>query len=228
MQLISYFEFLDLFPEGKKVILVGNSPSLRGEALGKWIDSHDVVIRFNHCPMQGYSEDVGTRTDILVTNPYPENRPSIQAKYLPKVILVMSPQTRRGNLASLKAWAQNRPTVFTYTPALMGLKDSDHSAALTTGSYASHLIPRILKPSGLSITGFTLFLTGEGHYWNQSLPKGIHAHDVERETVIFSKILQNCKCPLTVTEEINWLTKQANTPLSKSTNMIPLKSQKWN
>ena len=54
------------FLKGKSVVLVGPSPYLEGKKRGKFIDSHDVVIRMN----KGWKiepnmvEDFGSRTDI--------------------------------------------------------------------------------------------------------------------------------------------------------------------
>ena len=74
MRLLTPFEIISRLPEGRSVIFVGNAPSLKGEWLGNWIDAHDIVVRFNECPVKGFENDVGSRTDIVVTNPYPERR----------------------------------------------------------------------------------------------------------------------------------------------------------
>ncbi len=52
--------------QGKKVAIVGNGPSETGRKLGKIIDKHDIVIRFNNYDIQGHEIDYGTRTDIWV------------------------------------------------------------------------------------------------------------------------------------------------------------------
>jgi len=45
----------------KTVCLVGNGDSLKGLGLGRLIDSHDIVVRFNLCKIIGYEEDVGVK-----------------------------------------------------------------------------------------------------------------------------------------------------------------------
>ncbi|XP_070703074.1 CMP-N-acetylneuraminate-beta-galactosamide-alpha-2,3-sialyltransferase 1-like [Pempheris klunzingeri] len=51
--------------------VVGNSINLKGSRYGPLIDFHDVVIRMNHGRINGFEEDVGTRTTHRVM--YPES-----------------------------------------------------------------------------------------------------------------------------------------------------------
>ena len=45
----------------KKVIVIGNSPSILEKDYGSKIDSYDVVIRINHCPTAGYEKKIGKK-----------------------------------------------------------------------------------------------------------------------------------------------------------------------
>ena len=58
----SYNEML----KGKRVVVVGPSPSLEGSGKGDWIDDFDVVVRINKAfPVEEeMTKDIGTRTDI--------------------------------------------------------------------------------------------------------------------------------------------------------------------
>lgn len=47
-----------------KVIIVGNSPILKGSGLGQIIDSYDHVVRINNFQIEGHQIDVGTKSDI--------------------------------------------------------------------------------------------------------------------------------------------------------------------
>jgi len=51
--------------KGKRVVLVGPSPHLKGQKLGKVIDGYDVVCRVNEVSPFGLEEDYGSRTDII-------------------------------------------------------------------------------------------------------------------------------------------------------------------
>ncbi|XP_040583221.1 beta-galactoside alpha-2,6-sialyltransferase 1 [Lepeophtheirus salmonis] len=48
--------------------IVTNSGSLINSGLGTFIDSHDIVIRFNGAPTSGYEKDVGSKTSLRVVN----------------------------------------------------------------------------------------------------------------------------------------------------------------
>lgn len=49
----------------KQVIVVGPAGYLLDKGKGSWIDGHEVVVRINHALPIKYSEDYGTRTDVL-------------------------------------------------------------------------------------------------------------------------------------------------------------------
>lgn len=49
---------------GSRVAIVGNSPKLVGRGLGKDIDAHDEIMRFNGALTNGFADDVGKRTTI--------------------------------------------------------------------------------------------------------------------------------------------------------------------
>lgn len=57
---------LDRFLEGKTIAVVGNGPSDVGKGLGKEIDAHDVVVRFNNYRIEGFERDYGSRIDVWV------------------------------------------------------------------------------------------------------------------------------------------------------------------
>lgn len=171
MDLIGHSEFLKNYPEGQSAIFVGSAPSLKGEGLGEWIDGHDIVVRFNGSPVIGHEYDVGTKTTLVVTNPYPDKR--VPLNFNGEVILI-TPQTRRRPSEDLEEWLMGYSVLSTFTPDLVMVGDVDHTLGLTTGVYGIHLLARLLRPSAISITGFTLFLADtDSHYWSSTAPSGV-------------------------------------------------------
>ena len=74
-------EYLD----GKRIAVVGNGPFEIGKGKGREIDSHDVVIRFNHSVVNSQSSaDYGTQTTLWVRNAAtaPQFRHFPTARYL--------------------------------------------------------------------------------------------------------------------------------------------------
>ncbi|XP_070559663.1 alpha-2,8-sialyltransferase 8E-like [Ptychodera flava] len=53
----------------KKCSLVGSSGILLGSKCGQSIDAADFVMRFNLASVRNYSEDVGSKTDLITCNP---------------------------------------------------------------------------------------------------------------------------------------------------------------
>ena len=118
MELMAPFDFVEQFTARQRVAVVGNAPTLADTGAGAWIDSHDVVILFNDCRVRGFERHVGARTDILVCNPYAETWPGSRLDDLfpPLVVLVITPQSRRGDKAEFARWVGANRVLFTYTP----------------------------------------------------------------------------------------------------------------
>ncbi|XP_023481704.1 CMP-N-acetylneuraminate-beta-galactosamide-alpha-2,3-sialyltransferase 1-like isoform X1 [Equus przewalskii] len=57
-------------PRCRTCAVVGNSRFLRGSGLGFRINQHDIVLRMNQAPVQGFEKDVGNTTTIRIM--YPE------------------------------------------------------------------------------------------------------------------------------------------------------------
>ena len=48
--------------------VVSSGGSLHKSGLGEFIDSHDLVLRFNNAPTEGHEVDVGKKTSIRIVN----------------------------------------------------------------------------------------------------------------------------------------------------------------
>uniref|UniRef100_A0A336MV60 Beta-galactoside alpha-2,6-sialyltransferase 1 n=1 Tax=Culicoides sonorensis TaxID=179676 RepID=A0A336MV60_CULSO len=52
----------------KTCVIVSSAGSMKKSKLGSFIDSHDIVLRFNHAPTETYEKDVGKKTTIRIVN----------------------------------------------------------------------------------------------------------------------------------------------------------------
>lgn len=205
MNLITPFDFVDAFDAGQNVAVVGNAPTLEKSGLGEWIDSHDIVVRFNDCRVDGFEADVGARTEILVCNPYAETRPDrrVGEAVTPQMVVVINPMTRRGVKEDFERWVGGFPVLFTYSPDIRLDLGDRQRLSLTTGTYGLVLMANLLKPAKMSVTGFTMFTPGtDHHYWSTVTPSGVKKHDPATEAGVFADLLNSFKFPVTVTPEI--------------------------
>lgn len=225
MNLITPFDLVEMFPTGQSVVIVGNAPSSRGAGLGAWIDSHDIVVRFNECALNDYARDLGSRTDILVTNPYPEarTRPLLDGKSC-RLVLVINPTTRRGEKEVFARYVGTLPVLFTYTPDIRYAR----TGSLTTGTYATGLLPSLLLPSAVSITGFTCFLDNTAHhYWSDVTPPGAAKHDHADDARALIGAINRIGPKATVTAEIAWVARRLSLQLHERTKVKPLPDPRW-
>lgn len=229
VELVSHFDFVEMFPEQQSVILVGNGPSLTGSGLGEWIDSHEIVVRFNEAAVLDHVADVGRKTDILVTNPYTEAR---QRQALDghacKVVLVIAPPSRRGDARSFQDWVGENRVFFTYTPD-RGRLQIELAGGFTTGVAALILLRRLLAPRSLALTGFTMFLADTAHsYWSGVTPPGVAKHDmISNAQALIALINASIRMPVIVTSEIRWLAHMVQMELAKKVVVKELPDPKW-
>lgn len=228
MDVLTPFEFVAKYDEGQTVAIIGNAPTLAKKRLGSWIDSHDIVVRFNDCRVNGFEKDVGSRTSILVCNPYAETRPSrkVGDAVSPETVVAISSQTRRGDIAEFERWVGHYPTLFTYSPDIRIDCGDRSKVALTTGTYGLVLMNNLLKPSALSVAGFTMFKPGtDFHYWSEVSPSGLKAHTPHKEAEIFSLLLNKVKVPVTATQDIFEVFETAQT--NPGPNIAIKRSKRW-
>lgn len=75
-----------LFRDAKDVktcAIVSSAGSLAGSKLGRFIDTHDIVMRFNHAPTRGHEVDVGSKTTIRVVNSQVVTKPEFDFAHAP-------------------------------------------------------------------------------------------------------------------------------------------------
>ncbi|KAF7287186.1 hypothetical protein GWI33_002551 [Rhynchophorus ferrugineus] len=89
-------------------VVVASSGALKDSNLGRFIDSHDIVLRFNHAPTKGFETDVGKKTSVRVLNSQVVTRPQYQflksTLYKNVTLVIWDPSNYS---ASLEEWMRN-------------------------------------------------------------------------------------------------------------------------
>lgn len=96
--------------KGKKVIVVGPSPWMNNKKFGKEIDSYDIVVRVNqgiYLPIN-YSEDYGSRTDIIYTSQKARDRylDKFPPEFLKTKLIVLLGQKKHENYPPMKIFCK--------------------------------------------------------------------------------------------------------------------------
>lgn len=232
MNILNQFEFLNIFKPNSSVAFCGNAPSLSSESLGDWIDSHDIVVRMNKVPSPSYHKDVGAKTSILVCNPYVSEMEGDKLPYIEgMVVICLFSLTRRGNESAFRCWLNGNKVLFSYIPDIVATDINNHFEALTTGTYAINLIGRILKPTNVSVCGFTMFLGDTNHhYWSKLVPNGIKSHDFMIESRIFVSLINRFsdKTKLNLSSDIVWVSRKSGVKITRDYTEKKLNAIRWN
>lgn len=88
--------------------IVSSAGALLNSELGKFIDNHDYVVRFNNAPVLGYEKDVGRKTSLRILNSQILSKPKFQfvnaSLYHNISLVVWDPSAHN---SSLEQWAQS-------------------------------------------------------------------------------------------------------------------------
>ncbi|KAK4879072.1 hypothetical protein RN001_007218 [Aquatica leii] len=105
--------FKDIFPRRglfenkrfKSCAIVASAGSLTQSNLGDFIDSHDMVLRFNHAPTDHFERDVGSKTTFRIVNSQVVSKPTFgflhSSLYRNITILIWDPSRY---MSSLEEW----------------------------------------------------------------------------------------------------------------------------
>lgn len=173
--------------ENKKIILVGNGPSLSKSYLGNIIDNFDDVVRFNNYEISGFEEHVGNKTTIWARN----NSKTVKVRDTSVFdkVLIVSPAWNFGNTNSIKKNYKNGfviPSSFSLKiQNLLGLNDNRFNRRRgwpTTGIITLYYFLSIYKV--VYICGFDHFENGNHYFGSEKYPFWIvNTREKEKEWV---------------------------------------------
>jgi hypothetical protein len=150
----------------KTVVLVGNGPSIRGSRLGRIIDAHDEVVRFNSYALADFEADAGTKTTLWSTTAngkLPQNSPIPR-----RTICIHEHATPKGE--PIEVVTIPREFYQRMTAEIRAISKHQHADKVIPTS--GFLVVRFLLESGapkLNLVGFDHFSKEHSrchHYWN--------------------------------------------------------------
>lgn len=174
----------------KSVAVVGNAGYLGEVDQGRWIDSHDLVIRMNNCRIDGFEAQVGARLDIFLTNFFTDicyERPLLQqAKFVVASVPNNFRKLRRRGIhhrhaehivAGLRALGRTEVFVPELEPFCERVRE--WGCFPSTGLMAVQFALDVLRCERLYVTGFSFF-QGRPHYFDDQ-PASARNHDFSHE-----------------------------------------------
>ena len=206
--MISKKEF-DNYCTNKSIVVVGNSRKILEKENGEFIDSHDIVLRFNRGLPEGYEKHIGTKTDIWAIN---------GRKKETQKILHLKFQDRKYTLWTFYKIGRLNPTLKynTYHIPLdfyfktcqdlnptveiikkdLFFKDNMKGKRPTSGCVALYYLIKNIQYKSITVTGFDFLQSFQFHSNDPIHLEKTHSGAKEKE--FLTPLLENSR-------DINWL-----------------------
>ena len=209
---LSVLDLQEMFAAAESMAVVGSASSVSKWENGPYIDSHDIVVRFNRTTVTGMEPWIGRRTDIIVANDSNslQKAPSPEFTSSPKCVVAFVKPNSVGSRAMEERqqfldWVASTPLFFCPGPEILCCDVPRRQRGFSMGTYALIGLPAFLNIKRLFVTGFTLFgetAGGADHHTKISSRASVTWHDAELERYIVANVLGHLACELTVTEEV--------------------------
>jgi hypothetical protein len=163
----------------KKIIVIGNGPSVLDKPKGQFVDQFDIVTRFNNFKTEGYEKYVGSKTNYWFTwHPF---KPQSENKY-DKVYFhswVKNKDNDNNYYNTLKIYPTNTIIVdHSILPEIRKIIPEYPNNAFSTGLIALHLL--LKEYSEITIYGFDWWENRELHHYNDKAKRGnLHKPELE-------------------------------------------------
>lgn len=174
------------------IILVGNGPSILGTKLGKFIDSHELVVRFNNFnTSQYFSDDVGTKTDYWFNTINYDNKNTrdynLERIYLHSWKWKDDKLTHDYATFFIEKFGKDKIFYRTKESDIKEMMDfmGNNYFPYSTGAIAAWLL--LKEHQVLNLVGFDWWKPSDKHHYNDSAVRGT-LHKPEKEYEFFMKL----------------------------------------
>ncbi len=191
----SFSNFFENELKDKKIAIVGNANTETGSSNGRFIDSHDIVFRFNNFASRtSYEKDYGKKTTVWVRTPSIHEVP-LREDISPKTVVFSSSlmlYTKNGNWKWMLDYCDRDENIVLLDDSifrdLVQKLNSPPTAGLLTTANISGLSDDL---SQISFLGFDFNTGKQSHYFDNQKPAGRHNWNLEKE--LFLKITERSK-----------------------------------
>jgi hypothetical protein len=203
------FKELNKIFEGKRVAIVGPSPSLIGQNKGKEIDDYDIVCKVGWMYNMKDYENYGKRMDVLFNGCFPDADPINKFKNLKNVICPIKPCLpgirdvhNRDIWKHYNYLKNNLPNVNFYNIGLLSCKfDNIAKTRATLGTFAINYL-LYSSASEIGIYGFTWY-NNEGYHKEYGQQKtGTHGYSYDLEKNLLANMIRGAEKKIYINKEV--------------------------
>lgn len=189
-------------PRFESVAVVANSGRLLDSGLGEFIDCKDAVVRMNAAPVEGYEEDVGSRTDFRFVNGLLQKGKTLDYTSTPRNwlervsgedLILMPLDPRSAEKAREQAEPQNQVREFCesfHDYINNDIKDYIGKVP-STGVLSTFFSLQVADTVYLYGFGFHQEAVGDRHYWEDWDSAHDGSHNWLRERALVDELLEN-------------------------------------
>ena len=187
--------FLDEVTKNKQIILVGNSNQLNKLKKGQFIDSHEIVIRFNLAIRYLKSETTGIKTDIwsfaMVKEGICKNTYNC-ATYKPKITLRYGSKVFNFPESQNEIF-ENQPQ---YKQECIELLELSGRKIPSSGFVILYYLTKYCFPKSITLIGFDSF-ENSNFYTDLNANEKFKWHDSKKESQYIKDLQISSKIPVT-------------------------------
>jgi len=183
---------------GKKVIIIGNGPSLLKAENGLLINKFDHIVRFNAYSINKYEKFVGTRTDCWINTinyQYKDKEQRLKVKYKRFIwhSWQWNPLLDKGYISFKEHYdKESFPVRKTTRDTILELQE--YAEDSNYFSYSTGLIAiwiYLKEYPSVTITGFDWW-ESTNHHYNDTAPRGTN-HNPKKEYLVIQKLIKDKK-----------------------------------
>jgi hypothetical protein len=230
MNLLTPFDLVERFSESRDLAIVGTASAAgrSGSMWGRIDEGKALVAQVSAGGPIPLRAEFGNGTDILVTGGDPQSWvvPPRREDAPSPIVLAILPLDPTEGVQEREEFASKVDVLFTYSPCLVNVRNSFHSDGLSNRVAAIQLLPKLLVPKSVFITGFSLGDTSpsdDAPSWRRWLSFGLRRSENVfsiPEAALFCRVINKIGVPVSITADVVDIFARTGTKLGKRLEVI--------